>query len=345
MSVSYDIFDLADFPIIVTNENFVIKHKNNVAAQFFPNFRKGSKIIRHTSGISKNTDFSSLCEIDFQTGTQLKRALVFSHYSGDVFFVFLSRLQLEDGEKLARRIKEAYSGNFWDFYIAAYNEYEQTQNRNVFSQNSHAPARLCGDFMLLLKTSFDKPAFMKKEVYDVAELISLISLRVGPSLRALGLKMPMAQISPEAKKFCFCKINLCDFSFIVFRMIYAGFKLSRNGCVNMSLDYLENDTARVSVFTNTTLPDGVFTKDDFSDFVGTMSELSFEFELLRKMELLNTAVTCKIENSVLHIYFTVKCISGLEPFPLRSNPLGIRDERIARNISENISKLKKLLSK
>ncbi len=345
MSVSYDIFDLADFPIIVTDKDFIIKHKNSVAARFFPKFRKGSKIMRHASDIGKNTDISSLCEIDFQTGMQLKRALVFTHNSGDVFFAFLPRFQLEDGKKLIDRLKEVYDGNFLDFYISAYNDYKRLRAASVFESSSNEPARLGEDLLLLLHTSFDKPAFMKKEVYDLAELISAISHRTGSSLRALGLKIPAANISEEARKFCFAKINLQDFSFIIFRMIYAGFKYSCDGCINISLEYENQNIARINISANTSLSDDANGGSNKLELDGKMSELSFEFELLQKTELLNNTVSYNVKDSILNIYFTVKCIDSTDVLSLRSCPMNIYNQKLLRNISENISKLKKLLSK
>lgn len=345
MSVSYDILDLADFPIIVTNGKFAIKHKNAVASRLFPKFRKGSKIMRHAVDTGGCTFPCDLCEIDFQTGTQFERALTFCPSSNDAFFFFFSYAQFCKNSELIERVNGAYGGNFLDFYIAAYNQYDKSQSAGVLSNNSHAPKRLYEDLMLLIRAGADKPAFMKKDVYDLSEIVSDISRKVGSSLRALGLKMPAAQISPEAKKFCFCKINIGDFSFTVFRMIYAGYSFSSDGCVNMSLEHFENGDALLRVFTKTARAERGAPSGSFSALLADFSELSLETEILKKLELFQKSLTYTVENGILKIDFRIKCIDGFEPFMLRSDSFGKRAKKIASNIRANISKLRKLLSK
>lgn len=347
MSVSYDILDLADFPIIVTNSSFFIKHKNTVASRLFPKIRKGSKIMRHAVDTNGCTNSGDLCEIDFQTGTQFKRALTFCPSADDVFFFFFSYAQFCECEKLTERVKEVYSGNFLDFYIAAYNQYGKSQSADVLSRksHSHAPERLYEELMLLVHACADRPAFMKKDIYDMAELVLKISRRVGSSLRALGLKMPAAKISPKAEKFCFCKINLNNFSFAVFRMIYAGYSFSCDGGVNMSLEISGSGDALLCVYTKIDRAESGRKNNSFSSLLADFSELSLETEILKKLDLLEKSLTYSLEDSVLKIEFKIKCIDGLEPLMLRSDPFGKRAKKISSSIGANILKLKKLLSK
>lgn len=345
MSVSYDIFDLIEFPVIVTDERFVIKYKNIVAYQLFPKIRKGSNIKRHSFDDMKNAQFSNLCEIELKTGTQLTRALVFSHPSNDIFFVFLSRIQSDDSEKLINRINEAYKGNFWDFYISAYNEYIASQRSNLFNNENGAPPRLYNDLTLLMNVSFVDPAFTKRNVYNISELISTITKKVSRSLCSLGLKMLPAQISPQAKDFCFCKINLQDFTFIILRMIYIAFKTSSDSCVKLSMDHLYSGYSVIDVSTKTSLGDDMQKAEVFKKLKFNMSELSFEFEFLCKANALDTTVECMIEDSVLHLNFKVKSLNRLDSLTLFSMPPSLIDAKIAKFISLNTSKVKDLLSK
>ncbi len=345
MSVSYDIFDLIEFPVIVTDEKFVIKYKNLVAYQLFPKIRKGSNMMRHSFDDIKNAQISNLCEIELKTGTHLTRALVFSHPSSDIFFVFLSRIQSDDSKQLIKRINEAYKGNFWDFYISAYSEYITSQRYRLLHKDSCAPPRLYNDLTLLMNASFVDPAFTKRNVYDIAELVSAISKKVSRSLCSLGLKMMPAEISKEAKDSCFCKINLNDFIFVVLRMIYIAFKNSSDSCIKLSMDHLDSGYSVIDVSTKTSLCDEMQNAELFNKLNFTMSELSFEFEFLRKTNVLDSTVECKIEDSVLHLGFKVQSLNRLDSLVLFSMPPSLVDAKIAKFISLNTSKVKDLLSK
>ncbi len=336
----YDIFDLADFPVIVTNRNFVIEYKNTMAVPFFSSFRKGSKITRHTPYLDENTDISKLCEIEFTTGMQYKRALVFCHEPDSVFFVFLSSLQFERSGLIMERLKNAYNGNFFDFHIAAYNAYLESQNFPDLS----SPNRLIGDLLMLMDLRGDKPSFMKKEIYDITELATLICKRVGNAVSALGMQMPSANISKSAVNSCFCNINLSEFSFVMFKMIYAAFRLSDSKCVMLSLDKLDDNSVTLSVSTQSKKKFND-TKNNSFAFASELSELSLEVMFLKKFNAFSQSVHFRTENDRLVFEFELKGIDGLEALQLRSSPKIFYRQKAARIISYNTSKIKELLSK
>lgn len=345
MSVSYDIFDLIEFPVIVTNERFVIKYKNFVASKLFSKFRKGSNIMRHSFDDMKNAEISNLSEIELKTGTQLTRALVFSHPSNDIFFVFLSRIQSDDSEKLIKRINEAYKGNFWDFYISAYSEYIASQRAILFHEEASAPIRLYNDLTLLMNASFSDLSFTKRNVYDIAELVSAISYKVSGSLCSLGLKLTSKFIPTKDQQACFCRINLNDFTFVVLRMIYIAFKNSNDHCVDLSMHCPNGDSCIIDVSAKTSLGTYVPQTELVDHLKFSLSELSFEFEFLRKTKILDSTVECRIEDSVLHLCFKVHCLSRLDSFTLLSASQTLLNAKLAKFISLNTSKIKYLLSK
>lgn len=336
----YDILDLADFPIIVTNRNFVIQYKNTMAVPFFSSFRKGSKITRHTPYLDENTDVSKLCEIEFTTGTHYKRALVFFHEPDSVFFIFLSSVQFEKSGFIIEHLRNAYNGNFFDFHIAAYNAYPQAQSLPALS----SPNRLFDDLLTLIDLQGSAPSFMRKEIHDITALVTLISERVGNAVSALGMQMPSAIISPRAVNSCFCNINISEFSFVMFKMIYSAFRLSENKCVTLSLDKLDDDYVTLTVFTQSKKKFSDEENDPFA-FVSELSELSLEVMLLKKLNVFSKSIGFKTENNVIFLEFNIPCVNTLEEFPLRSPQDHFQKQRTSRIISRNTSKLKELLSK
>ena len=338
--ICYDIFDLADFPIIITDRKFVIKHKNTMAAPFFSNFRKGSKITRHTSCLDENTDISKFCEIEFTTGTQYKRALVFSHNSEHIFFVFLSSLQFERNESIIERIQTTFDGNFFDFIISAYNSYLESQS---LPENA-LPTRFLDDLLMLMKLYGDKPSFMKRDFFDIAELIKLTSERIGKSVSALGMKMPSATISNNVIGTCFCKINLSEFSFTLCKMTYLAFKFSDSKCVTLSLDKSQDGSVIVSASTLSKKALNIKKDDPFS-LIKDLSELSFEIMFLKKAKAFSDSVKFKTEGERIFLEYTIKSTDKFGAFPLRSYPERFYRQKIAKIISSNTAKLKNLLSK
>ena len=84
MNISCDIFELADFPVVTTDKDFVILYKNKIATDAFGRLRKRSKINRYFIN-TNNCDISSpnACELEIETGTQIKRALTFLLYDNE----------------------------------------------------------------------------------------------------------------------------------------------------------------------------------------------------------------------------------------------------------------------
>ena len=94
MNILYDIFELADFPVVITDKNFVITYKNGLAAKLFCGFRRRSKISRYFRNFKNEVDFSVINELDIETGTQFMRALVLPTDENTLIFRFW-RLQIQ----------------------------------------------------------------------------------------------------------------------------------------------------------------------------------------------------------------------------------------------------------
>ncbi len=335
----YDIFNLADFPIIITDRKFIIQYKNSIAKSFFSGFRKRSKITLYTDKLDKDSDLSEPLEIEFSQGTQYKRALVFLYEENTVLFIFLSNLQFEISHTILERVKENFGGNFLDFYISACNTYAKSQNA---FENS-IPPRLLEDLMLLMKISRNKLSFLNKEVCNIYETLENICRRIGNSFSALGFKMSALTALDDAHSLCFCKINSEDFLFVLFTMIYTSFKFSGDGYIVPKLEYSLDDHVifRISTKACSKLRQN---EKDALHILSDLSELSLEVGILKKLYEFERTVFCYVKDGILNIEFKFKCVNGCEALTLRSDLAKLRKRALNRAISANISRLKKLLA-
>lgn len=337
--ICYDIFNLADFPIIITDRNFTIQYKNSIAKSFFSGFRKRSKMFLYTDNLDKDSDLSEPLEIEFSQGTQYKRALVFAYDENTVFFIFLSNLQFEFFPPIFERVKEDFGGNFLDFYISAYNTYARSQN----AFEAFAPPRLLEDLMLLMKFSRNKLSFLNKEVCDIAQTLDFIFQRIGNSFSALGFKVNTLSAINDIHSPYFCKINPEEFLFLLFTMIYTAFKFSGDGYIAPKLECGPDDHVifRISTKICKKLREN---EQDALHILSELSELSLEIGILKKLYEFEKTVSCYIKDGILNIEFKLKCISGREMMTLRSDVAKTRKRVFNRAISANISRIKKLLA-
>ena len=343
MNISYDIFDLVDFPVVITDKNFIITYKNNIACEYFGKLRKRSKITKYLSDYAKNTDFSVISEAEFETGTLIKRALVFEEKDFVIFF-FLSAMQFDSYELLSEYIKEKFDGNCLNFYFLAYKEYLNLQEISNF-EKANVPERTYADLLALIRILAGNPSFMQKEGLDLAEIISYTAKRAGESFRALGLKLYCAKISGEARDFCRANISLCSFLFIVFRLIYSGFKFSADGNLEISINYLHKNHADICVSVRTALKKKDVCGKSFSSLLKMLPEFSFEFDILEKCKMFESDwLSYELENSVLKLHFKVKCETN-ETLFVRSESAAQRKKRISKAVSVLLCKTKILLSK
>ena len=343
MNISYDIFDLVDFPIVITDKDFIIIYKNHIACEYFGKLRKRSKITRYLSDYTNNADFSVNSEAEFETGTLIKRALVFLEKEYCIF-LFLSAVQFENYDSIVPYIKEKFAGSFSDFYFSAYKEYLSLQAMTDF-EKAHVPERTYADLLELIRILADKPSFMQKEGADLAELIAYIAKHASNRFRALGLKVYLRPIYSEAYDFCRANICLTNFLFLVFRLIYTGFKFSSDGNVQISINYLHTNHADICVSVHTHLQKKDVSGKSYSALLKLLPEFSFEFDILEKCGIFELdTLSYELENSVLKLHLKVKCACG-ETLFVRSESLLQRKKRTAQAVSAFICKTKKLLSK
>ena len=339
MNITYDIFDLADIPIVVTDENFVITYKNHLAHKLFVNFRKRSKISKHFRNFKNDTDFSNISELDIETGTQFMRALAFSLENKSIVFLFLTLYSFVDSKKFLNHVREKFNGNIFDFYASAYNEHAMIEKMPPH-ERAKLPVRAYSELLFFLSSYSEKPEFMCKEMYDISEILAEISYETASSLTVFGIS---ATYDEPTHMHCYFKTNLKYFSFIIFRMIYIAIKFSSAGKIHVSLNNEDFSFADICVYTNTSLDDDFSNTRNILELIKLLPEFSFEANLLNKIDMLKDDISFSVHNSVLKIHYKIKCETGFE-FILRSEPKELRQKRISAIISNALLKTKALLS-
>ncbi len=338
MNISYDIFDIADCPVIITDKNFTIIYKNNLASKFFCGFRKKSKISRHFHNVKNDTDFSEINELDIETGTQFMRALVLPIDENILAFLFFSIYAFTDINKLISYVREHYSGNLMDFYCKAYREYEENVKYGSFAKRNISE-RAYAELLSLMSFFTEKPVFMQTEVYNISELLQNISKKFSGTLPAFGLQISNLEIEETD---CYAKINLNIFCFVIFRMIYMAFRLSDKGKIQISLDSSHYPQLEIYVSTHTNINPDIIKNKDFASLADIFPEFSFEFEIFKKAGFFDNILSFSLDNFVFKLRYNIKCETGF--FTLRSEGAETRQKRIDAAISNAFAQIKNLLS-
>lgn len=339
MNLSYDIFELADIPVIVTDGDFVITYKNKLAAKLFCGFRRRSRISRYFRNFKNDADFSAVSELDIETGTQFMRALVMPIGENALAFLFFTVYAFTDTKKLLEYIREKFSANFIDFYCAVYSACKNAGRSDFRGGNSSERAY---SELLTMMSFFSEETFsLREETFNISELLENITKKASRSLSAFGLNPCKALVFDED---CYAKINLRAFCFAVFRMLYIAFRLSDTGQVQVSLDSSRISGADVCIFTRTSLSPELVNESDFCSLMNVFPEFSFEFDILKKTGFLDNALCFTLENSTLKLHYKIKCETGLG-FLLRSESEKERKKRADTAVSEMLSTIRFLLSK
>ena len=338
MNVLYDIFELTDCPVVITNNNFVITYKNKLAEKLFCGFRRRSKISRYFRNFKNDTDFSLINELDIETGTQFMRALVLPTQENTLIFLFFTIFAFTDAEKLISYVREKYSGDFMEFYCTAFRQYEKMQSVSGFAKHN-IPERAYAELLSLTSFFAEKPVFMQEESYNIAELIETISRKISKRLSVFGLKTASAEILEDD---CYAKINLRIFCFVIFRMFYMAFRLSDNGKVQIKVDAPRYSSVEICVFTETNLPLKREESGNFASLEELFPEFSFEFDILKRMGFFDNTLCFSKSGSKLKLRYILKRSSALT---LLAEDTELRKKRINTVINGAFAQIKGLFSK
>lgn len=340
MNVSYDIFELADCPVVITDKNFVITYKNSLASKLFCGFRRRSKISRYFRNFKNDVDFSLINELDIETGTQFMRALVLPVSEDALVFLFFTLFTFTNSEKMLTYVREKYSGNFFDFYCSAFREYTEMCAPGGFAKHS-IPERAFSELLSLTSFFREKPSFMQTEVYNISELIEVITKKIAKTLPAFGLRTADAEI---LERDCYAKINPRIFCFVIFRVFYIAFRLSSTGKVRISLDTPRYSNIEICVSTHTDAPSKSSDSGDCDYLAKLFPEFSFEFDILKRTGLLDNTLQFCQSGSDLKLRYTIKRDYGTS-LSLRAGNAEIHQKRINAAVNTAFAQIKKLLSK
>lgn len=346
MSLSFEIFELTEFPVVVTTADFKIIYKNSAASVFSPKFRQGSKITKYIAYQTKNPSISEIKRAEFITGTPYKRAVVSSSGMGDtLLFLFISRIQFDDCEKFINHIEENHNGDFVKFYISAYTEYINSAKIKLPDFERKVPARLGSDLIYLLNSTSKVPNFIRKDAIDITYMLTKTVKRLSSTLRVLGIHISEADISEKAKFMCICKTDPYDFSFIIMRMIYIALKFSSTSKIYVSVDYIsENGSADICVSTKSSFED-IENEKFIAEELSRITELSFEYKIFREIYKTHDFLSFDLKNSLLKINYTLPCADYSELLKLRA-AASVSEKRKTRRILSVFAKnTKELIEK
>jgi hypothetical protein len=153
--------------------------------------------------------------------------------------------------------------------------------------------------------------------------------------------MPTAEIDANVPRPCICDVNVDFLLFILFRLIYAAFKLSADGGASISLFAEENGYATLLLSAHTRVSPEALSEGLIS-LIKLIPEFVFEYNLLEKYDQLSHSVSVEVRNSMLKISMRLKCeVSpslGVRAYTAKQNSV------IRRKLNTLISKLAKSLT-
>lgn len=346
MSLSFEIFELTEFPVVVTTADFKIIYKNSAASVFSPKFRQGSKITKYTAHQTKNPSISEIKRAEFITGTPYKRAVVSSSgIDNTLFFLFISRIQFDDCEKFINYIEENHNGDFVKFYISAYTEYINSAKINFPDFERKTPARLGSDLIYLLNSTSKVPDFIRKDAIDITYMLKKTVNRLSSSLRVLGIHISEVNISEKARFMCICKVDPYDFSFIIMRMIYLALKFSSTSKIHVSIDYINEDgSADICVSTKSSFED-IENEKFIAEELSKITELSFEYKIFSEIYKTQDFLSFDLKNSLLKINYKIPCADYSELLKLRASASLFEKRKTRRLLSIFAKNTKELIEK
>jgi hypothetical protein len=278
-----------------------------------------------------------MTETEIETGTPIKRALVFG--DNDIFvFLFMSFLQFEDHKDIVSKIKESFysvsqiSDQIQEKYTHL-NDMEDLKTANV-------PDRIYLDFMNILNSMNSEWGFSRTETCNIPYVLQCISRVISHSTSAFGLRI--SQFNAKNAPVCICNIRTREFIFLIMRLIYASFKLSSDGAISLSLISTEAQSAYICISSRTSIEADCVDENDISSLIKFVPEINFEFTLCRKLGIYQHPVSFRIRDSRLYInvMLTKATSAELRSFSFKSE----QKARIRKEASVFASNIKKMLS-
>lgn len=215
-------FEHTAFPVFATDKNGKIFYKNSAANKFLPLFRKNSLAEKHFSPPEhpkKNMPVSIVGHIPYTTALALQN-------DDDFLFLAFSRLQYQDGKKIADRLLSVQEGDNGSFFHTLQNIMQEKEEITPFSLS-----RIHIDLLHLLQ---EQQNFSTYACYLPEKIADSVFSRLPHIFRALGYRIH-TKIDSDFQRNRPVWICLQDFLFIFEQLLYLQMRLSENGCIHVSL--------------------------------------------------------------------------------------------------------------
>lgn len=232
-------FESICFPVFVTDAKCKVVYKNNCAARYLRDIRKGSNIsskMADDSGL-KIAREERIGLAVFPSLPLYSRALIFTLGKSEgsyLVFAFLTKLQMNDYEETYSKITESFSSDF--ISLLSFVRCEEYSGENVL-----VPSRLYAE-------TADRICFYADELGDIclcdmADYLMKIKSRCARAFSALGYRMNYCA-TKEFLENRMIFLNVGDFSFSFFMALYAVMKNSADKSISIKADY---DPLRMSL--------------------------------------------------------------------------------------------------
>lgn len=329
MSVSYDFFSIALFPVIIASDDGKVIYKNKHAMFYLPEIRCKSKVFRHMKSPSCDTFTDDVRFAEFISESPFSRAFIMRANMPDgklIIFYFPSRLQFEDHLEIENFINSNFGGDYFCFLAAV--------NSGV---NDNSPDRLYGELTGFITKHSDELSF-NDELCDIESIFRPLLSKLSRLFCAIGLRI-FSEISGDVHDNRFCMIKPFSALFFLCRAVYAAARCSSDMTLGIRISYSE-PTNSVIIDTSTKSSANI----EKGDITELAPECMFESMYISKCpELRRYFSISKDKSGYVHIRFYAPCVNRSMSLSLRNTYFGLSvNERLVReNVSEISSMLKK----
>lgn len=288
-------FEHTAFPVFATDKSGKIFYKNSAANRFLPLFRKNSLAEKHFAPPEhpkKSMPVSIVGHIPYTTALALQN-------DDDFLFLAFSRLQYQDGKKIADRLLSFQKREACSLLHTWQNMMQEKEENNAFS-----PSRIHTDLLHLLQEQQD---FSTYTYYLPEKITESVFSRLPHTFRALGYRIH-TKIESDFQRNHPVWICLQDFLFIFEYLLYLQMRLSENKAIHISLTSDAENQKHWLRMTSKAIPleKPLLIKDLIRQYI---PEYLIEFLLLEKAGILDSqAISFRTDLSgVLIAEYEIDC--------------------------------------
>ena len=294
MTVSFDIFSLASFPVIVCDETGIVIYKNQMSKLSLRSVRRGISMQRRL--VSGTIAGSETQIVDTGWTSTFRKAIVSSLAIGAEHYrvlLFLPFLQFDQFSGVCNDIMSAYSDDILRFF---------SDSSNLL--RGYPCGRICGDMVDFVKKQSNY--FNDIQVFcDVYQTMEILFSKLSGAFRALGVRIS-ADIDSEVIKNRVCDVGARTFVFVLCRMIYCAIRASSTKLVKVSATS-DPCTRQVVVSVMTDSP--VLPRHD-ADIASVAPECALEARLVGEVVKMRDSVKIYSLGGKLTLDYRVDCVQG-----------------------------------